>query len=279
MLVVKLGGSVRDPGHVVDEIASMREPVVLVHGASRELDDLATRLGSPPRIVASSRGDTSRYTDSATMDLFLMAYAGKVNKRLVETLRRRGVNAVGLTGLDGGMVTGRRRADIRISENGRTVLLHDNHVGSIERVDATLLHALLSMGYVPVVAPPIAAEDGTAINVDGDRLAAEIAISLQADRLVILSDTPGLLRDPGDATTRIDLVAVDEVDDLLASMAGRARTKLRAAASAREAGVDVRLGDGAVERPLERVFDGACTALVERAPVATRQSERGQDRS
>ena len=262
MIVVKLGGSIRDPLLVLREIAAMRESVVLVHGASRELNELATRLGSPPRVVASPSGDTSRYTDSATMDLFLMAYAGKVNKRIVERLRGLGANAVGLTGLDGGMVSGRRRSDIRVSENGRTVVLHDNHVGSIERVDPTLPQTLLSLGYLPVLAPPIAAEDGTAINVDGDRLAAEIAVAMRARHLVILSDTPGLLRDATDRSTVIGPISLDEIDDVTERLGGRARTKLRAARRAFDCGVSVVIADGTQADPVRAALAGAGTRLA-----------------
>src|ERR1700736_6941961 len=84
MLVVKIGGSVTNPDNVLREIAELDEPVVIVHGASRELDELSRRLGSPPRSVESGRGASPRYTDSESMDRFLMAYAGKVNKRIVE---------------------------------------------------------------------------------------------------------------------------------------------------------------------------------------------------
>ena len=127
--VIKIGGSVRDPEAILREIATRDERFVVVHGGSRELNELSAQLGEASRMVESERGEVSRYTDSVTMDTFLMAYAGKTNKRIVERLQQLGVNAVGLTGLDGAMVQGRRRADLRIQENGRVKLLHDNHVG------------------------------------------------------------------------------------------------------------------------------------------------------
>ena len=262
-VVVKIGGSIGDLDGALQDIAGVDGPVVVVHGASRELDALSTRLGSPARIVESERGETSRYTDAATMDRFLMAYAGKTNKRIVERLRQLGVDALGLSGLDGGIIRGRRRADLRIRENGRTLVLHDNHVGSIDVVNTALLHLLLAGGYVPVLTPPIAAEDGTALNVDGDRMAAEIAVALGADALVILSDTPGLLRDIRDESTVIGSVAADDVEALLPSMGGRARSKLRAAASARQRCVSiVTIGDGRVARPLTAALSGAGTSIT-----------------
>ena len=95
MLVIKIGGSVRDVRPLLEDVARCEERCVLVHGASRELNELSTALGHPPRHVTSERGEVSRYTDGETMNHFLMAYAGKVNKRIVEQLRSLGVNAAG----------------------------------------------------------------------------------------------------------------------------------------------------------------------------------------
>ena len=260
MIVVKIGGSVHDVDPLLNDIASTTERVIVVHGASRDLDDLSTRLGSPPRMVQSSRGEVSRFTDTATMDHFLMAYAGKANKRIVERLRRLGVNAFGLSGLDGGVARGTRRPDLRIQEDGRTRVLHGNHVGSIDSVDADLLHALLERGVTPVICPPIAAEDGTAINVDGDRLAAEIAVALGATRLMVFTDTPGLLRDARDETTLIGRISARDAESLIPEIGGRARVKLRAVAEARLRGVAAAcIADGRATRPLFNAMAGAGT--------------------
>jgi acetylglutamate/LysW-gamma-L-alpha-aminoadipate kinase len=260
MIVVKIGGSVRQLDPLLEDIAATTERVVVVHGASRELDDLSTRLGSPPRMVESARGDVSRFTDSTTMDHFLMAYAGRANKRIVERLRQLGVNAFGCCGLDGGMVRGTRRPDLRVYEHGRTKVLHDNNVGSIDSVDSDLLGALLARGILPVLCPPIASEDGTAINVDGDRLAAEIAVALGATRLMIFADTPGLLRDAADETTLIGRISPQEAEALLPDIGGRARIKLRAVTQARLRGVgSACVADGRAARPFFSALAGAGT--------------------
>jgi acetylglutamate/LysW-gamma-L-alpha-aminoadipate kinase len=260
MIVVKIGGSVRHLDPILEDVATTTEQAIVVHGASRELDDLSTRLGSPPRMVESERGDVSRFTDAATMDHFLMAYAGRANKRIVERLRQLGVNAFGLCGLDGGVVRGTRRPALRIRENGRTKVLHNNHVGSIDTVDEVLLGRLLAAGVTPVICPPIAAEDGTAINVDGDRLAAEIAVALGATLLIIFADTPGLLRDPSDETSLIGRLTTREAERLIPDIGGRARVKLRASAEARIRGVGaVCVADGRVPRPLFSALSGEGT--------------------
>jgi [amino group carrier protein]-L-2-aminoadipate 6-kinase len=260
MIVVKIGGSVRRLDPLLEDIAATTERVVVVHGASRDLDDLSTRLGAPPRMVESARGDVSRFTDSTTMDHFLMAYAGKANKRIVERLRQLGVDAFGLCGLDGGVVRGTRRPDLRVHEDGKTKVLHGNNVGSIDFVDADLLGTLLTRGMTPVISPPIAAQDGTAINVDGDRLAEEIAVALGASRLMIFADTPGLLRDASDETSVIERLSTQDAEALLPAIGGRARVKLRAVTEARRRGVGTAcVADGRVSHPLFSAMAGAGT--------------------
>lgn len=257
-LVLKLGGSVDDPAALLDDVAAHPGPVVLVHGAHRVLDDLATRLDHPPRFVTSARGATSRYTDATAMDHFLMAYCGVVNKRLVEQLLGRGVRAVGLAAMDGGMVRGRRRADLRIREDDRTIVLHGDHAGSIESVDTSLIDALLSTGCVPVICPPALGHDGVPINVDGDRLTAELAIALHAERMLIFSDAPGFLADPRDPTSTVAAATLAELPGLEQAAEGRARVKLAGVERALRGGVAaVGLCDGGGTQPLRRALDGA----------------------
>src|SRR5207245_603657 len=203
MLVIKVGGSLSQLDPLLRDVASWQDPLVVVHGAHRELNDLSTRLGHPPRLVTSERGELSRFTDAETMDYFLMAYTGKVNKRVVERLRALGVNAVGLTAMDGGIALGRRKPDLRISEGGKLKVLHGDHSGRIERIEPRLLTLLLEHGYLPVLTPPAISHEGVAINVDGDRLAMEVSAALSAGRLLIFADTPGFLRDPADPASLV----------------------------------------------------------------------------
>ncbi len=250
MLVIKIGGSLTDFDPLLRDIAACREPLVLVHGANKELNELSARLSHPPRMVTSERGEISRFTDAITMDHFLMAYAGKQNKRIVERLRAVGANAVGLTAMDGGIAIGRRKPHLRIKEGGKVKILHGDHSGSIERIEPKLLRLLLDNGYLPVITPPAISHEGVAINVDGDRLAMEIASALQAERLLIFADTPGFMRDVSD----------ERVERVAEYGTGRARVKLLAAAQAIRRGIKaVGLLDGRGEHPLMRAFEGAGT--------------------
>ncbi len=263
MLVIKLGGSLTDLDPLLRDVAACQEPLILVHGANKELNELSTRLGHPPRMVTSERGEVSRFTDAATMDHFLMAYAGKQNKRIVERLRALGANAVGLTAMDGGVAIGRRKPDLRIKEHDKVKILHGDHSGSIEQIDPRLLRLLLDQGYLPVITPPAISRDGVAINVDGDRLAMEIAVAIGAERLLIFADTPGFMRDVADEGSVIPVVRLDEVDAVSQYGKGRARVKLLAAAQAIRRGIQaVGLLDGRGEHPLTRAFEGAGTWIT-----------------
>ncbi len=124
-----------------------------------------------------------------------MVAAGRINKLLVERLQQLGVNAVGLSGLDGRLLEGKRKDSLRIVENGKRKVLRGEYSGKIEKVNGTLLKTLLEAGYVPVVAPLAISYEGEALNVDGDRVAAAIAAALKAETVIILSNVPGLLRD------------------------------------------------------------------------------------
>ncbi len=266
MLVVKTGGSRGiNLDYVLEDLARQTEPLVLVHGASDELNRISEQLGKPPRMVTSPSGYTSRVTDPETLDIFAMVYCGKRNTRIVERLQQLGVNAVGLSGVDGRLLEGRRKSRIRIIEEGRTKVLRDDYTGRIERANVSLLTMLLDQGYMPVVSPPAISYDGEAINVDGDRAAAVIAEALGADRLVILSNTPGFLKDAEDEGTLIPRINPDEIDEAIAAHArDRMKKKLLGAKEALEVGVrTVILGDGRIPFPVSAALRGEGTVIGE----------------
>ncbi|GAC1443535.1 MAG: [LysW]-aminoadipate kinase [Chloroflexota bacterium] len=238
ILVIKLGGSAGiDLERFLADLATIERPYVLVHGANVELDSLMRRLGVEPRLVTSSTGQVSRYTDEEAMDLFLMAYCGKVNKRIVEVLQRNGRNAVGLSAMDGGIVRGRRKPRIRIVEGGKPRVLEGDYAGSIEEVNPALIHVLLENGYVPVLTPPAVSHEGEAINVDGDKLAMELAVALSASTLLIFSNTAGLLENIEDPSSTVGNIDLDRLDQFLELAQGRMKKKVLAAGDAIKRGI------------------------------------------
>lgn len=262
-LVIKLGGSAGiDIDGFLAGLAGLNRPCVLVHGANVELDSLMRRLGIEPRIVTSSSGQVSRYTDAETMDLFLMAYCGKVNKRIVESLHRHGINAIGLSAMDGKIATGRRKPRIRVVEDGKARMLDGDYAGSIEEVDTRLLRLLLEEGYLPVLTPPAVTRDGEAINVDGDKLSMEIAVALGAEALMVFSNTAGLLRDLDDPTSTVREIDLDHLDDFLFLAQGRMKKKVLAATDAVRRGVGtVILADANRPNAVHAALEGAGTRI------------------
>lgn len=274
MLVVKLGGSAGiDPGPTLDDLAelSRQERVVFIHGANAALDEMTRQLGRTPRLVQSSTGQISRFTDRETMDMMLAVYAGTINKRLVEGLQARGVNAVGLSALDGRIATGRRKDTLRAIEDGKSKILRGDYAGSIDTIDTSLLDLLLDNGYLPVLTPPALSVAGEAINVDGDKLSLQLAIAMKADALIILSNTAGLLADVDDPSSlirEIDVSSQASVDAAMSSAAGRMKKKVQAGVGAVESGIGrVVFADARIERPISQALSGQGTMLLASAPI------------
>jgi [amino group carrier protein]-L-2-aminoadipate 6-kinase len=266
MIVVKVGGSEGiDLDAVCRDIASLvqeGQQLVLVHGGSHRTNVVAEALGHPPEFVTSVSGFTSRRTDRETLRIFEMVYCGEVNKGIVERLQSAGVNAVGLSGLDGRLLEGRRKDAIRIVRNGRRMMLRDDYTGTVETVNVGLLRLLLDNGYLPVVTPPAISTESEAINVDGDRAAAQIAQALDAEALIILSNVPGLLRDVDDESSLITRIEAARADEFMQHAEGRMRIKVLGAIEAIEAGVGkVIMGDARIEAPVRAALEGKGTVI------------------
>ena len=139
MIVVKIGGSQGvSLKSVCSDIASLVKegtPLIVVHGGSAETNEISEKLGVPPRFVTNSSGFTSRYTDRTTLEIFAMVVSGKINTLVVEMLQSLGVNAFGLSGVDGHTMVAKRKEAIRIVENGKVRMLRDDFTGKIETVD------------------------------------------------------------------------------------------------------------------------------------------------
>ncbi len=275
MYVIKIGGgggiTEVEYANFAADLATFDKPFVLVHGANAEFSALSTSLGQPPRMITNEKGRVSRYTDRATMDTMLMAYCGKVNKLLVARLQHAGVNAVGLSGIDGKLATGNRKPVIRAIEDGKAKVLRDDHAGSLRNVDTSLITLLLGADYLPVLTPPaLDIDEGVPINVDGDRLALELAIALSARGLLFFSDTPGLLRNRDDESTLIELINASDPQSAIDAAQGRMKVKVETAVRAIERGVgQVVFADGRISQPVTRALAGHGTVLsaAEVAPV------------
>ncbi|MEU3844534.1 [LysW]-aminoadipate kinase [Streptomyces sp. NPDC028635] len=265
--VIKVGGSLgaemaracADIAHLVRQGGE----VVVVHGGGAEADRLAAELGRPVRTLTAPNGRHSRYTDAAALDALVMAMLGRVKPRLLGELAGAGLRPVGLSGIDGSLVTARRTPPARAVVDGVERVVRDDFSGRVQQVDPHLLLTLLDGGYVPVLSPPARDPDNGMLNVDADRFAARLAVALAADWLIILSNVPGLLRDPSDPASLVAEVPDEELGTYLDGTGGRMKVKLRSAGEAFRAGVaHVVLADGRLDSPVLAARAGTGTTFV-----------------
>jgi acetylglutamate/LysW-gamma-L-alpha-aminoadipate kinase len=265
MIVVKMGGAqgVNLPAVCADVAALVKagQPVVFVHGGSNETNELTNQLGLAPRFITTVTGFTSRYTDRKTIEIFTMATA-KVNLILVEQLQKAGVNAIGLSGIDGRVLCAKRNEAIKIVENGKRMVIRDDYTGKIDEVNSNLLHTLLAAGLTPVVQPLAISEQGDALNVDADRAAAMIAGAIGAEQLILLTNVPGLMRSYPDESTVIPYIERHQVEAALSLAEGRMKKKVLGAMEALDRGVSkIVFADGRVEHPLLAALEGKGTVI------------------
>jgi acetylglutamate kinase len=160
-----------------------------------------------------------RVTDSETLEIAKMVFAGKINTDVLSVLRRLGVPTVGLSGLDGNTVRARRREIQRVMnrETGKEELIDYGHVGDIVEIDSQLLRLLLDQGYVPVISSLGADDEGNVYNINADTVAAEIAVHLQADKLITLTNVDGIYLDIKDPNSKISRLSLTEATQLIQS--------------------------------------------------------------
>jgi acetylglutamate kinase len=262
--VVKLGGDVlKDPAaldHVAGQLAllhSLGIRLVVVHGGGPQASDLQRRLGQEPQMVAGRR-----VTDEAALETVKMAFAGVLNTDLVAALRENEIQAVGLTGVDGELLTAKRRPPVRVVDDAGIERTVDyGHVGDISGVDPRVVTTLLDARFVPVIASLAGDGEGEVFNVNADTVAESVAVALRAMKLIFLTAVPGVLRDRNDPSTLVTFADPDDLTGLMASgaLAGGMRPKVEACIRAATGGVErTHIIDGrAPDALLLEVFTGA----------------------
>ncbi len=243
-VVIKYGGAAMTVPELIDDFA--RDVVLLkyvgmnpvvVHGGGPDITDYMQRLKMPVEFVSGLR-----VSDEATVEIAKMVLVGKVNKDIVLRLNRHGQSAVGLCGDDGGLFRVRRQA----APGGEDI----GFVGHIERVDVGVLEHI-ALDYIPVIASVGADRDGNSYNVNADEAAGAIARSINAPKVVFLTDVEGWLRDPADPASIIGQARTDEVEDALPDVGGGMRPKLQACVDSIHGGVGAaHIVDGRVAHSL-----------------------------
>ena len=258
LLVIKMGGSILKEGASSELVSDLKtlakeHKMVIIHGGGAEVTATAAKLGKEQRFIVSPQGFRSRYTDKQTMEIFILVMAGKINKQIVSALQSQGIPAIGLSGLDGALLKAERKKRlIIVDERGRKKVIDGGYTGKINEVKVDLLSLLLDKGYVPVVTPIAMSEDFEPLNVDGDRTAAVVAGTLNADRLILLTDVEGLLL-KGKSVPKITSA---EAEDVLSSIGRGMSTKIHAALEALNQGVkEVLVTSGVKEKPISSALN------------------------
>lgn len=219
--VVKLSGKVtEDQGNLTslaEELALLHQVgirICVVHGGGKQLSELANKLGIEQTII-----EGRRVTDDATLEMAKMIFAGKINTDILAALRHRGIEAVGLSGVDGNIVQAARRPpkEILNRETGVRDKVDFGHVGDVVQINARLLTVLLAHGYLPVISSLGADDEGMVFNINADTIAAEIAVQLQAEKLILLSDVDGIYLTAGDPKTKLSRLTGTEAGELINS--------------------------------------------------------------
>ncbi|MFM1880393.1 MAG: acetylglutamate kinase [Pseudomonadota bacterium] len=217
--------------------------LVVVHGGGPQIEELLTRVGKKGEFVQGMR-----VTDAETMDIVEMVLAGKVNKEIVELINHAGGKAVGLTGQDGGLI--RARKLMLSAQDAPDQMLDIGQVGEIEQVDPDIVHSLLRGGFIPVIAPIGSGAQGETYNINADLVAGKLAEILKAEKLVLMTNTPGVLDKRGRLITGL---TAREIDGLFAdgTLSGGMLPKISSALDAARGGVQsVHIIDGRVPNSL-----------------------------
>jgi acetylglutamate/LysW-gamma-L-alpha-aminoadipate kinase len=265
MIVVKIGGSVVDGLHssALADIKSIagKYKLVFVHGGGKEVTAIATKLGKEQKFIVSPGGVRSRYTDKETAEIYTMVMSGKLNKAIVQMLLRQHINAVGVAGIDGGILKAERKKKlIVINEKGRKMIIDGGYTGKITSVDGVLVSDLVSSGYVPVISPIALSEEFDFLNVDGDRAAAYVAGGIKADRVIFVTDVNGLILNE----KIVNSMTLDQAKSALPKIGSGMDKKVLACIEALEMGVkEAIIASGQVENPLSTAIGHRnCTVIV-----------------
>ena len=264
MIVIKIGGSVVDGLHTsaLSDIKSIAEGyhLVFVHGGGKEVTSTATKLGKEQKFIMSPGGVRSRYTDKETAEIYTMVMSGKLNKSIVQMLLRNGINAVGIAGIDGGVLKAERKKKLLIiNEKGRKMVIEGGYTGKITSVDSTLISNLVRSGYVPVISPIALSEDFDFLNVDGDRAAAYVAGGIKAEKVIFVTDVNGLMLNG----KLVSSMTLDEAKSTLPKIGSGMDKKVLACIEAIEMGVkEAIIASGQVENPLSAALaHRECTVI------------------
>ena len=263
MFIIKIGGgkSINVEG-IIKDLSSLDEKFIIVHGANYLRDELAKSMNKPKKTLVSVKGYSSTYSDKEEIDMKMLAYSGLKNKRIVELCQQNNINAVGLSGLDGALIKGKRNRGIKVKEGSKIKIIRD-FSGKPFEINTKLLNLLMENNYVPVLCIPIIDKDNFAINSENDDIVRVLKNSMNADTVIQLIEAPGYLENKNDPTTLVKSITQIELESKVNQVEGRMKRKMLSLKKLFEQGpCKVIISDGRVEHPIKNALNEIGTVIT-----------------
>ena len=267
MIVLKIGGSLLEKGlnpTLVTDIKKVLETerLVIVHGGGDEVTKIAEKLGKPQQFVVSPEGIRSRYTDEETVKIYAMVMAGKINKETAAFLLSKGIQAIGLSGIDAALLRAKRKERLVIvDERGRKKIIDGGFTGKISQVNEKVIKLLTDNGYVLVISSVAIGDKHELLNVDSDRAAAHIAGALKADKIILLTDVQGVFVEG----QLVKKMSIAEAEKILPKMGAGMDKKVLASIEAVKIGVkEAIIAPGSVKNPIVEAVNHQVGTVITR---------------
>ena len=264
-IVIKIGGDLlkENLNYVISDLVKIHadnKKIILCHAGADIVTTVAEKMGKPQIFTFSTKGYKARYVDEETRDIYLMVVAGLNNKRIVKEMISKELPAVGISGVDGGLIIADRFKKAMVILDGKKKL-KDNYTGKPSKLNVKLIETLWEKNYIPVIASVAISEDNEIVAVDSDRISNAIAVATKADKLILLTDVDGVLDKNNKLINHIDNRSADSI---LENVTGGMKTKLITALKSASEGIEVIIASGLRENPiLNALNNGICTIITD----------------
>ena len=265
-IVIKIGGDLlkENLNYVISDLLKIHadnKKILLCHAGADIVTTVAEKMGKPQIFTFSTKGYKARYVDEETRDIYLMVVAGLNNKRIVKEMIVKDLPAVGISGIDGGMIIADRFKKAMVILDGKKKL-KDNYTGKPSKLNVQLIETLWEKNYIPVIASVAISEDNEIVAGDSDRISNAIAVATKADKLILLTDVDGVL----DKNNKlINHINNQSADSILENVTGGMKTKLITALKSASEGIkQVIIASGLRENPiLKALANENCTIITD----------------
>ncbi|MFX1445949.1 MAG: [LysW]-aminoadipate/[LysW]-glutamate kinase [Promethearchaeota archaeon] len=264
-IVIKIGGDLlkENLDFIISDLLKLHaetKKIVLCHAGADVITAVAEKMGKPQIFTHSTKGYKARYVDEETRDIYVMVVAGLNNKRIVKEMVAKGLPAVGISGVDGGLITAERFEKALVILEGKRKL-KDNFTGKPSKVNVQLIETLWENNYIPVVASIAISTDNEIVGGDSDRMSNAIAIATKADKLILLTDVDGVLDKNKKLITHVNSTRADSI---LENVTGGMKTKVITALKSASEGIkQVIIASGLRENPIIKALNNEnCTIIT-----------------